>query len=362
MFDPNRPAPDVDPSVAAQGQQEGHPRRQVLALGGLGAALLAASPVLAACTASTSTKSTSSAKGAVSGTSLSKSDRFVLVGLLAASPFWTDIKAGAQDAANLLGVTFEFTGPQAFDTEAQVSTATTVLGTKPKGMILPAFSAAAMVPVINSVVAAGVPVVCIDSDAPDSKRDVFVGTDHFNLGTVMGQQLVKYTNGTAKIGVATVAGQANLEQRIAGIMSVFASNPGMKIVQTVDNGGTVEQCATVVAAMLQAHPDLTAIACVNDTSAGVATALQQTNRVGKVVAVTSDIHPPVVAAIKAGVIKATMVQRTYTEGFFAVLNLAMLANPTAYMTHQASYGVATLPRVFSTGTIVVDSNNVAAYS
>jgi ribose transport system substrate-binding protein len=216
--------------------------------------------------------------------------------------------------------------------------------------------------VINQAVEANIPVVTIDSDAPNSKRAAYVGTDHYELGRIMGQKLVEYTGGEAKVGVATAPGQTNLERRIDGIKDVFASNRGMRIVQTVDNKGDVSVCARVVTQMLQANPDINAVACVNAASAGVATALRETNRVGEVTAVTSDINKPIADAVRNGAIRSTMVQRTYMEGYYGIQMLALLSHPTSFMQNQLQAGISPLPEEFDTGVIVVDKSNVGAFS
>lgn len=331
-------------------------RRHMLRVGGAGVALATGGSVLAAC----NRESDSSENAASPG--YSKDNKYVLVALLSADPFWNDIKTGANDAADVLGVTFEFTGPQAFDTAAQVSTAQQIIGTRPEGMILPAFSADAMPDVIDQAVEAGIAVVCIDSDAPKSKRQAYVGTDHYELGRILGQRLVDVTGGDGVVGIATVPGQVNLDRRIDGIKDVLAAHSGMTIKATVDNQGDESRNATVVASMLQANPEINAVANVNAASAGVAAALRETNKIGKVKAVTSDINEPIANAIRQGSIESTLVQRTYMEGFYGVQFLALLTHQTSFMQQQTENGVSPLPENFDTGVIVVDKSNVDAFS
>ena len=49
-----------------------------------------------------------------------KDQEFVIVSIVATHPFWNDLKNGAQDAADDLGVKFTYVGPAGFDIEGQV--------------------------------------------------------------------------------------------------------------------------------------------------------------------------------------------------------------------------------------------------
>jgi len=293
---------------------------------------------------------------------VNSNERYVMVAYITANSFWIDLKVGGSDAAKALGVTFEFTGPTIYDVESQISTAIQVIATKPAGIILPVSTAAACTAVINQATKAGIPVITVDSDAPDSQRLCFIGTDHYQLGQTVGQQLVQATGGKANVGVSTVPGQADLELRLAGLKNVFASNPGMKIITEVNNNGDTGQTATTAVAMIQAHSNMTAIACLNATTSGIATALQQTHRVGKIIVVGSDITAPVLGAVEDGTIYSIMAQRTYMEAYLAVQLLFMNNHTTPFLGIEKGSGIPILPVNIDTGTIVVNKQNAHAYT
>ena len=49
----------------------------------------------------------------------------------------------------------------------------------------------AVTPAIDQAIAAGIPVVCADADAPSSKRYSFIGTGNYNAGYQGGEQLAR---------------------------------------------------------------------------------------------------------------------------------------------------------------------------
>ena len=356
----------------------GPSRRAVLRGGGYGLLGLAASGLLTACNRGGEAETAGGGSGSdgddsgggagggsgssgFGGGAASEGETYVMVAYVASNPFWLDLQQGASDAAEGLGASFRFTGPDAYDVEAQVSTINQEVAQSPAGLIVPASTAAAVTPAINAAVEAGIPVVTIDADAPDSQRLAFIGTDHFELGVILGQQLVERTGGQARVGVSTVPGQDNLDARIAGIEEVFSSNPGMEIVATVNNQGDDSQTASTAVQMLQSDPDINAIAVVNATTAGIATALRETDRTGDVTVVGSDITQPVIDAIDDGSIAATMVQRTYMQAYLAVTLLFLNNHPTEYLQVQKDAQIELLPPRVNTGTIVVTEENVDAY-
>ena len=59
---------------------------------------------------------------------------YVIVSIVSTHPFWNDLKNGAQDAADDLGVKFSYVGPAGFDVEGQVQAMEQILIKKPAGI------------------------------------------------------------------------------------------------------------------------------------------------------------------------------------------------------------------------------------
>ena len=57
-------------------------------------------------------------------------------------------------------------------------------------------------PAINQAIAAGIPVVCADADAPSSQRYSFIGTGNYNAGYQGGEELARLLDGRRRSGPA----------------------------------------------------------------------------------------------------------------------------------------------------------------
>ena len=286
---------------------------------------------------------------------------YVMVSNVAAHPYWIDAQKGGEDAAKELGVEWRYTGPADFNTPAQVTTLEQLIPTKPAGIIVAALQPDAITPAIDKAIEAGIPVVTVDTDAPQSKRMTYLGTDNYQGGRAMGLRMVEVAGGKAKVGLASVPGQFNLEERIRGIKDVFKDNPGMELVTIVDDKNDDSGTATAVVAMLQANPDITLVGSINAVGAGVAAALRQTNNVGKVKAVLFDITEPSLNAIEDGTADSTMVPRTYMMTYVGVKLLYTYNHRTNYLDKWFQNGIVVLPNAVDTGVMVVTKEKAAAF-
>jgi len=289
-------------------------------------------------------------------------EKYVMVSNVAAHPYWLDAKYGGEDAAAALGVTWQYTGPADFDTPAQVTALEQIISTKPAGLIVAALQPDAIGPAIDKAVAAGIPLVTVDTDAPASKRATYLGTDNYQAGRAMALAMLEALGTTAgKIGLATVPGQFNLEERIRGIKDVLAEKKTGEIVTIVDNKADDSATADATVAMLQAHPEINLVSSINAAGAGVAAALRQTNNVGKVKSVLFDITEPIITGIEDGSVTATMVQRTYMMTYVGVQLLYAVNHPTKYLTRWATNGIGLLPWAVDTGVMTIKKGQTAAF-
>jgi ribose transport system substrate-binding protein len=289
-------------------------------------------------------------------------EKYVMVSNVAAHPYWLDAKYGGEDAAAQLGVSWVYTGPADFDTPAQVTALEQIIPTNPAGLIVAALQPDAIGATIDKAVDAGIPLVTVDTDAPASKRLTYLGTDNYQAGRAMAMAMLDALGGEeGKIGLATVPGQFNLEERIRGIKDVLSEQGGGEIAATVDDKADDAATADAVVAMLQANPDINLVSSINAVGAGIAAALRQTSNVGKVKAVTFDITEPIIAGIEDDTITSTMVQRTYMMTYVGMLLLYARNHPTEYLQNWLDNGIGVLPYAVDTGVMTIKKGQTAAF-
>jgi len=245
-------------------------------------------------------------------------EEYVMVGVSVGNAYWIDARSGVHDAGRDLGVKSTFTGPQGSDVKQQVDSLETAISRKAKGIILSPAEPEAVVPVINKAVAAGIPVITVDTDSPNSQRYCFIGTGNYQAGVIGGKLLAEAIGGKGKVGLLTIPGQWNLEERIRGYKDAFKDHPQIEIVKIGNDKAEESQAAAEAKSMLQANPDLAGFGCV-DASGGVgaAVAVRDAGKKGVVKIIAMDRNDATLDFIKEGFIQASLAQRTYTMAYLA---------------------------------------------
>jgi len=234
-------------------------------------------------------------------------------------PFFEDCRIGGEQRANELGVDFQWVAPQTGDPAIQVKMIEDLISKQVHAIVISPNDPTSVESVIASAVSQGILVMTFDSDSPESKRVIYIGTDNQTAGAVQGKALADLLGGKGKIGIITGGlGALNLNQRIDGLKS--AIGPDIEIVDTVATDDDLQKGLNVSESLLRAHPDLNGVACVSATGgptlAQVIRAPEFEGRDVKIVAF--DDLEETVRGIEDGVIAATMVQRPVQMGVLSI--------------------------------------------
>jgi ribose transport system substrate-binding protein len=285
-------------------------------------------------------------------------DLYIEVSALGNLEYFYDHKLGMKKAGELFGVQTEYVGPSDLDIQAMVAAMDLAIDRKPAGLVVVGFEDA-LVPGVNKAVAAGIPVVTVDADLPRSKRIAFVGTGNYNAGYQGGLKLAELVGGKGKVALMTKTGQSNLEERIRGYKEALARHPGISVVDVLNTESNPATAAQVASLVLQRHPDLAGLACVEAAGgAGAATAVREAGRVGKVKIVAMDRDNSVLKYIEQDVVQATVAQQTALMPIYAVAILYQLNHADVPITSDnAAAKIPGVPNVVDTGVLIVDKSN-----
>jgi ribose transport system substrate-binding protein len=288
-----------------------------------------------------------------------KSDQlYIQVSALGGLDYFYDHMLGCEMAGKELGVRTEYVGPADYDMNAMIAALEQAIAKKPNGIVVVGFEDT-LGPIIDKAIDAGIPVVTVDGDVPNSKRIAFVGTGNYNAGYQGGQYLAKAIDGKGKVALMTKPGQGNLEERISGYEAALAQFPDIEIVQIADTQSDSIVAAQAAGALLQKYPDLAGIACVEAAGgAGAATAVKEAGKVGQVKIISMDRGEDVLSDIEAGVITASVAQQTALMPYYAIQILMNVNNSSVAITSDnAAAGVSGVPASIDTGVIIIDAAN-----
>jgi ribose transport system substrate-binding protein len=235
--------------------------------------------------------------------------------------YWQSVKVGAEAAAKEAGVEIYFTGAPGgeSDINGQVSLVENAITQKVAGIVLAASDAKALVPVTEKAIAAGIPVVVIDSGLQTDKYASFLSTDNVAASAAVGEALAKMLNGKGKVAVTNfVAGSQTAIEREKGFRDALAKHPDIQILPTQYYNSDKQKALSITQDLLTANPDLDAIyACNEPGTVGVGRALKEKNN-KKVIEVGFDSSDDVIPLLKDGFCKATAVQMPYNMGYLGI--------------------------------------------
>jgi ribose transport system substrate-binding protein len=285
-------------------------------------------------------------------------DLYIQVSALGNLDYFYDHKLGMKKAGELFGVQTDYVGPADLDMGAMVAALELAIARKPAGLVVVGFDES-LTPVVNKAVEAGIPVVTVDADLPNSKRIAFAGTGNFNAGYQGGLKLAALIGGKGKVALLTKTGQSNLNERIEGYKAALGKYPDISLVQVANTESDTVKATQVASLLLQRHEDLAGIACVEAAGgAGAATAVKEAGRVGKVKIVSMDRDNTVLRYIEQDIIHATVVQQTALMPIYAVALLYQLNHlDVPITTDNAAAKVPAAPNTIDTGVIIVDKAN-----
>ena len=186
-------------------------------------------------------------------------ERYILVTTNVNLPYWQEAQAGLADVGKLMGVKVELTGPASYSPNEELTAFQQAVGQHPAGILVSVSNPQLFKDAIDGAVAQGIPVVCVDADAPDSKRVLFVGTDNFRAGQESGKRMGDLLKGQGSIAIVTLNGQLNVEERVRGVNEALKKFPGIKVVQTIDDKGDARNAYDALSTLLKSKEKIDGI-------------------------------------------------------------------------------------------------------
>lgn len=297
-------------------------------------------------------ESGSSEEAAESGTQTGKDLTFVVVPKVV-HPWFDEVNKGAQLQADALSeqlgvkVTIDYRAPGSADVAEQNTVLEQAAATKPDGIALDPLDYEGNKAVIEEIEKQGIPVVLFDAPAPDGSGLTSVGNDFAEQATIAADKLAQLIGEEGKVAVMQgVPTAPNHAERYQAHLDTLAKYPGIEVIDGGIDNDSVEEAQSQAAAVLAANPDLKGYLNCDACGSGIAAAVEEAGRTGKVTVVTMDNLIEILNYVKSGTITATSSTIPQMQGSMSVL-----------MLWQSAVGMD-VPKVVDTGIAYIDSENV----
>jgi ribose transport system substrate-binding protein len=233
--------------------------------------------------------------------------------------YWREVELGMRAAEKKLkGCQVRWFVPPKEDVRAQVSTFESFIAQGVDAIVIGPSNPAAIKGAVKKALSAGIPVITFDTDAPDSGRLLYVGTDNYKAGYEAGKTMVKLLKGNGKVAICTGSLTAlNSVQRMDGFKAALKGT-AIQIVDTLNDNEDRAKALANAQAALQRHPDLSGFFGVYAFNGpACAQAVKMAGKVGKVKIVCFDTTAEHMQLIRQGLIDATVGQRPFMMGYRA---------------------------------------------
>jgi simple sugar transport system substrate-binding protein len=261
----------------------------------------------------------------LAGTALAQEDlRFVVVSHgQAADPFWSVVKNGVDEAASELGVNVEYRAPTTFNMVEMAQIIDAAVASQPDGLVVSIPDAAALGDSIKNAVAAGIPVVSMNSGS-DVREElgvaVHVGQTEYEAGLGGGKRM-KEAGVTDAICINQEVGNVALDLRCEGFADGLEGNVEVVAV-TMDP----TEIQNAVSAQLSNNPDIGGVLALGPSAAEpTLQALQDIGMLEQVTFGTFDLSPGVLQAIADGKMAFAIDQQQFLQGYLPIVLLKKYA-------------------------------------
>ena len=180
-------------------------------------------------------------------------------------PFFVEMRRGAQEAADRLGVQLEVQAAEReIDVEKQMQIVENMIQTGIQALAITPSGSREIVPALVKARDANIPVIIVDTRVDEKAAadagvtpGTFVGSDNYEGGRLAGAHLVKATGGQARVAILEgIPGHETGDSRLRGFRDVVKDAPGITIVASQPANWERDQGFNVFQNIMQAHPDV----------------------------------------------------------------------------------------------------------
>lgn len=272
-----------------------------------------------------------------------------------ASEFWKIAAAGVHKYEKESKIQVDIKMPSNGTTEEQNQILENLASQGYDGIAVSAIAPSDQVPVLDKV-AAKTKLITFDSDAPKSKRLLYIGTNNFEAGKALGAEIIKLLPEGGKIAVFVGTLSAdNAAQRLKGIEAAIEGKK-IEIVDKREDNTDRAKARSNVEDIINAHRDLKlVVGLYSYNGPAIAAAIEALGKKGKIQAAVFDEEDGALTGIANDIIACTVVQKPFDFGYLSSKWMHELATkPDAAAKIPAD-------KLLDTGVEVINKANVADF-
>jgi ribose transport system substrate-binding protein len=244
-----------------------------------------------------------------------------------ASDFWTIARKGTEKAAKEIpGIEVEFRINPDNTAAEQQRIVDDLLAKGINGIAISPVDPANQTPMLNRAASQAL-VVTQDSDAPNSNRSCYIGTDNVEAGRQAGRLVKEALPQGGKIMVFVgVLDAQNARERFQGLKEALAGSNVQIVDVRTDNADRVRAKSNVSDTLVNVSDIAGLVGLWSYNGPAILSAVKEANKVDKVKIVAFDEEDETLGGIRDGAIYGTVVQQPFEFGFKSMELMAKVLN------------------------------------
>jgi ribose transport system substrate-binding protein len=222
------------------------------------------------------------------------------------NPYFQAVRVGADASAKALGAkVIQYIPTKPDSIPEQLSQVEDVIVKKPDAIVFIPVDYKALVPAVEKINAAGIPVTNITDRIAGGKLVAYVGADDYNIGLATARFLLKQMGGKGNVVILEgVKGSLTNTDRVRGFNDALKENPNVKLLASQPANYQRLNALQVMENLIQSHPQIDGVLAANDPmGVGAIEALEGANRKALVVGINGSKEA--VELIKTGKLLAS---------------------------------------------------------
>ncbi len=235
------------------------------------------------------------------------------------NPYFQAVRVGTETAAKKFGVkVIQYIPTKPDSIPEQLSQIEDVIIKKPNAIIFIPVDYKALVPAVEKINAAGIPVTNITDRSAGGKFVAFVGADDYSIGLAIGSRLLKSIGGKGNVIILEgVKGSLTSNNRVRGFKDAINANPKVKLLASQPANFQRLNALQVMENLMQSFQSIDGVLAANDPMAvGAIEALEGANRKAQVVGINGSREA--VELIKSGKLLASGDFNGFIQGCIGV--------------------------------------------
>lgn len=287
------------------------------------------------------------------GGASSDSPKVAVVLKTLSSPFWLQVKGGAEAGGEETGADVTLAGAtKETAVQEQIDKVRTAITQQVDALVVAPTQAEQLQPILEDAVAADIPVLLVDTNIEGWDGALtFIGTDNLSAGEQAGEFITSKVDSGEALLISGVPGNPSTDDRVKGAEKVLEA-AGIEIAATLSGNSDRAEGRSVTADALQANPDIRIIFAANDDMAlGAIEAVKSAGlQPSDFTVVGVDGTGDAVQSIQDGELTATIAQNAFEMGETGVKEALKVINGE------------TIEKRIDTGVTLVDSDNAAEFA